>query len=281
MSAVLPDYAAGSILAQKRSRRAVKQKRGSVSKRKNRLTRRTFRDIARINKKSTGKADLQKTAKQCPNKKAPAKPESPVKTPRRQSLNEPRAHASPKKRVSPTYDYAYSHPLAQTSAKKRVSPTYDCEYSHPRAHASPKKHISPTYDYAYSRSHAHTSAKEHISPTSTYAYSRSNVSNGTRPADLPLCILAPRAHTSAKKRRYIFRAARQKDLTFSGKYDIIKWSNVRSRADVADTRSCLRFRNAASADMAELADALDLGSSGQPCRFDPCYPHQKRNRLSA
>ena len=26
--------------------------------------------------------------------------------------------------------------------------------------------------------------------------------------------------------------------------------------------------------MAELADALDLGSSGQPpCRFDSCYPH--------
>ena len=27
--------------------------------------------------------------------------------------------------------------------------------------------------------------------------------------------------------------------------------------------------------MAELADALDLGSSGQPCRFKSCYPHQK------
>ena len=26
------------------------------------------------------------------------------------------------------------------------------------------------------------------------------------------------------------------------------------------------------AGMAELADALDLGSSGKPCRFDPCYP---------
>ena len=26
--------------------------------------------------------------------------------------------------------------------------------------------------------------------------------------------------------------------------------------------------------MAELADALDLGSSGKPCRFDSCYPHQ-------
>ena len=24
--------------------------------------------------------------------------------------------------------------------------------------------------------------------------------------------------------------------------------------------------------MAELADALDLGSSGRPCRFDSCYP---------
>ena len=27
------------------------------------------------------------------------------------------------------------------------------------------------------------------------------------------------------------------------------------------------------ADMAELADALDLGSSGRPCRFNSCYPH--------
>ena len=25
--------------------------------------------------------------------------------------------------------------------------------------------------------------------------------------------------------------------------------------------------------MAELADALDLGSSGRPCRFNSCYPH--------
>ena len=28
------------------------------------------------------------------------------------------------------------------------------------------------------------------------------------------------------------------------------------------------------ADMAELADALDLGSSGRPCRFESCYPHR-------
>ena len=28
------------------------------------------------------------------------------------------------------------------------------------------------------------------------------------------------------------------------------------------------------AGMAELADAPDLGSGGQPCRFDPCYPYQ-------
>ena len=40
---------------------------------------------------------------------------------------------------------------------------------------------------------------------------------------------------------------------------------------------CLIFQisylNYIYADMAELADALDLGSSGQPCRFDSCYPH--------
>ncbi len=27
--------------------------------------------------------------------------------------------------------------------------------------------------------------------------------------------------------------------------------------------------------MAELADAPDLGSGSQECRFDPCYPYQK------
>ena len=30
------------------------------------------------------------------------------------------------------------------------------------------------------------------------------------------------------------------------------------------------------ADMAELADAQDLESCGQPCRFNSCYPHQKK-----
>ena len=29
-----------------------------------------------------------------------------------------------------------------------------------------------------------------------------------------------------------------------------------------------------NAGMAELADALDSGSSGRPCRFKSCYPHQ-------
>ena len=28
--------------------------------------------------------------------------------------------------------------------------------------------------------------------------------------------------------------------------------------------------------MAELADAPDLGSGGRPCRFDSCYPYQKK-----
>lgn len=31
----------------------------------------------------------------------------------------------------------------------------------------------------------------------------------------------------------------------------------------------------ANADVAELADALDLGSSSSECRFDSCYPHDK------
>ena len=30
--------------------------------------------------------------------------------------------------------------------------------------------------------------------------------------------------------------------------------------------------------MAELADAPDLGSGGQPCRFKSCYPHNERER---
>ena len=29
-----------------------------------------------------------------------------------------------------------------------------------------------------------------------------------------------------------------------------------------------------SAGMVELADTMDLGSIGQPCRFKSCYPHQ-------
>ena len=29
----------------------------------------------------------------------------------------------------------------------------------------------------------------------------------------------------------------------------------------------------AYADVAELADAPDLGSGGRPCRFDSCHPH--------
>ena len=33
------------------------------------------------------------------------------------------------------------------------------------------------------------------------------------------------------------------------------------------------------ADMAELADALDLGSSGRPCRFKSCYPHYFLSRF--
>lgn len=34
------------------------------------------------------------------------------------------------------------------------------------------------------------------------------------------------------------------------------------------------------AGMAELADALDLGSSSSECRFDSCYPHSKSRRAA-
>ncbi len=40
---------------------------------------------------------------------------------------------------------------------------------------------------------------------------------------------------------------------------------------------CYRY-----ADVAELADALDLGSSGRPCRFNSCHPQAiKRLRRDA
>ena len=32
--------------------------------------------------------------------------------------------------------------------------------------------------------------------------------------------------------------------------------------------------------MVELADTLDLGSSGKPCRFESCCPHQRKYHLS-
>ena len=34
------------------------------------------------------------------------------------------------------------------------------------------------------------------------------------------------------------------------------------------------------ADMAELADAPDLGSGGRPCRFKSCYPHSWENAVN-
>ncbi len=33
------------------------------------------------------------------------------------------------------------------------------------------------------------------------------------------------------------------------------------------------YNEICDADMAELADAPDLGSGGRPCRFESCYPH--------
>ena len=40
-------------------------------------------------------------------------------------------------------------------------------------------------------------------------------------------------------------------------------------------KSCKIERNA---DVAELADAPDLGSGGQPCRFKSCRPHQTEDK---
>ena len=43
------------------------------------------------------------------------------------------------------------------------------------------------------------------------------------------------------------------------------YCNYSGAAPAADLRS---------AGMVELADTMDLGSIGQPCRFKSCYPHQ-------
>ena len=46
-----------------------------------------------------------------------------------------------------------------------------------------------------------------------------------------------------------------------------------------EAETSIREKRTISADEleAELADALDLGSSGQPpCRFKSCHPHEKR-----
>ncbi len=42
----------------------------------------------------------------------------------------------------------------------------------------------------------------------------------------------------------------------------------------------LRYNQLCDADMAELADAPDLGSGGRPCRFESCYPHVKVRTLT-
>ena len=44
---------------------------------------------------------------------------------------------------------------------------------------------------------------------------------------------------------------------------------------LTDNYCCAKIseRCKSHADVAELADAPDLGSGGRPCRFDSCYPH--------
>ena len=48
-------------------------------------------------------------------------------------------------------------------------------------------------------------------------------------------------------------------------------AEVTGSIPVASFFSILHYINII-ADMAELADAPDLGSGGQPCRFDSCHP---------
>ena len=57
------------------------------------------------------------------------------------------------------------------------------------------------------------------------------------------------------------------------KQDVLSASILlKQRRDIKGGRPLLPPQYAG---MAELADALDLGSSGKPCRFDSCYPHQR------
>ena len=51
---------------------------------------------------------------------------------------------------------------------------------------------------------------------------------------------------------------------------------IRRYAPPREPSPCKNRRVFSFADMAELADALDLGSSGRPCRFESCYPQLTR-----
>ena len=47
-----------------------------------------------------------------------------------------------------------------------------------------------------------------------------------------------------------------------------------ARFSLTGERGCGKINSYAG--MVELADTLDLGSSGQPCRFKSCCPYQKQ-----
>ena len=75
-----------------------------------------------------------------------------------------------------------------------------------------------------------------------------------------------------------------KKRKIANKIGKIKWKTL-GKTKIFCTDICAEFfllcRQSACAiirlyaGMAELADAPDLGSGGQPCRFKSCYPYQK------
>ena len=55
-----------------------------------------------------------------------------------------------------------------------------------------------------------------------------------------------------------------------------------TQASILSTYEVKSTPDSCYADMAELADAPDLGSGGRPCRFDSCYPHYNQaSRLTS
>ena len=92
--------------------------------------------------------------------------------------------------------------------------------------------------------------------------------------------------STLEKRRYYGACKDLNDVTFN---QVVRGSNPRTLMSRKEMISGLiiQFDLEESewiqdyADVAELADAPDLGSGGQPCRFDSCHPQFSRDSLNS